>query len=75
MGDTCTGVSVLLRQDVAKVGCVRSEERAGRPRSCGGSLCRGDEVDRDDVHDHGSSDISETVRQLKAKTPHLLVAS
>ena len=30
-------------------------------------------VDRDDVHDHGSSHISETVRQLKAKTPHLLV--
>ena len=30
-------------------------------------------VDRDDVHDHGSSHISETVRQLKLKTPHLLV--
>ena len=30
-------------------------------------------MDRDDVHDHGSSHISETVRQLKAKTPHLLV--
>ena len=30
-------------------------------------------VDRDDVYDHGSSHISETVRQRKAKTPHLLV--
>ena len=30
-------------------------------------------VDRDDVDDHGSSHISETVRQLKLKTPHLLV--
>lgn len=30
-------------------------------------------VDRDDVHDHGAGHICETVKELKLKTPHLLV--